>query len=129
MIEKLINKPIAVTMSLIALVILSVMAIQLIPVSIAPDVDIPKITVTINAGNYTARELENVAVKSLRNQLMQINNIDNIHAETKDGISNIYINCFALVKKSHFDKTSCTIDKFSISFNTTIYISFWINCL
>ena len=91
MIEKLINKPIAVTMSLIALVILSVMAIQLIPVSIAPDVDIPKITVTINAGNYTARELENVAVKSLRNQLMQINNIDNIHAETKDGISNIYI--------------------------------------
>ncbi len=91
MIEKLINKPVAVTMSLIAFVILSVMAIGLIPVSIAPDVDIPRITVSVNAPNYTARELENIAVKSLRNQLNQINNIENLYAETKDGNSNIYI--------------------------------------
>lgn len=91
MIKKLIDKPIAVTMSLVALVVLSITAMGLIPVSIAPDVDIPKITVNVSSVNMTARQLEDVAVKPLRNQLMQTNNITNLYAETKDGSSNIYM--------------------------------------
>ncbi len=91
MIRKLIDKPIAVTMSLIAIVVLSVTAIGLIPVSIAPDVDIPKVTVSVTDADMSARMLEEVAVAPLRSQLMQVNNLNSLHAETKDGSSNIYL--------------------------------------
>ena len=48
MIGKLIERPIAVTMSIIAIIVLGAVAIGLLPVSLMPDVDIPQITVQVS---------------------------------------------------------------------------------
>ncbi|MBR4883164.1 MAG: efflux RND transporter permease subunit, partial [Bacteroidales bacterium] len=58
MIGKLIERPIAVTMSVIAVLILGAVAIGLLPVSLMPNVDIPQITVQVNLKGSSARELD-----------------------------------------------------------------------
>lgn len=70
MIEFLIRRPIAVTMSFIAILVLGVFAMNFIPVSLMPDIDIPEITVQVSGANTTARELENTVVQPIRRQLM-----------------------------------------------------------
>ena len=45
MIKYLIHRPVAVTMILIALVVIGIVGIKNIPVSLMPDIDIPQITV------------------------------------------------------------------------------------
>ncbi|MBN1145201.1 MAG: efflux RND transporter permease subunit [Bacteroidales bacterium] len=85
MIKFLINKPIAVTMAFLALLALGVIAALRLPVSLMPDVDIPKITVQVNADNLSARELENAIVSQFRLQLMQVAHLADIRSETRDG--------------------------------------------
>ena len=84
MVKFLIHRPIAVTMSFIAILILGVVAAAWLPVSLMPDVDIPRITVHINAPDTPARELENGTVKSFRRQLMQVQHLADITSETRD---------------------------------------------
>lgn len=45
MLKKLIHRPIAVTMALIAIIILGLASANIIPVSLMPNIKIPKITV------------------------------------------------------------------------------------
>jgi multidrug efflux pump subunit AcrB len=85
MVKFLIQKPIAVTMSYISILILGFVAAAWLPVSLMPDVDIPRITVHISAPNTSARELENGTVKSFRRQLMQVQHLDEITSEARDG--------------------------------------------
>lgn len=91
MIRKLIERPIAVSMSLIALLVLGIVAINLIPVSLVPNIDIPQVTVQVSAIDMSTRELDEVVVKPLRNSLMQMNNMSSLTTETKDGVGNIYM--------------------------------------
>ena len=70
MFKGLIERPIAVTMSLIAVLVLGLLATTLLPVSLMPDISIPQITVQVSS-TLSARELEESVVKILRNQLMR----------------------------------------------------------
>ena len=81
----LIERPIAVTMSLIAVLVLGILATTLTPVSLMPNIAIPQITVQVTS-TLSARELEESVVKVLRNQLMQVPNLEEITSETRDGI-------------------------------------------
>ncbi len=85
MVRFLINKPIAVTMTFLALLVLGIIATLRLPVSLMPDVDIPKITVHVSAENLSARELENAIVGQFRLQLMQVAHLADIKSETRDG--------------------------------------------
>ncbi len=87
MIKFLINRPIAVIMTFIALVVLGVVAYRLIPVSLMPDIPIPEITVNVGYKNNSARELENAVVKPLRISLMQVAHLSEIKSETRNGLS------------------------------------------
>ena len=49
MLRTFLHRPIAVTMSLIAIVTLGVLAFQRIPVSLMPDIDVPRIVVQMSA--------------------------------------------------------------------------------
>jgi hypothetical protein len=84
MIRFLIRRPIAVTMSFIAFLALGIVAINYIPVSLMPDIDIPEITVQVSAPNTSARELENTVVKPLRRQLMQLSHLADITSEARN---------------------------------------------
>jgi len=85
MVKFLTNRPIAVTMTFIAILVLGVVASMQIPVSLLPDTDIPKITVQVTGKNMPARELENTVVRPLRRHLMQTAHLADIRSETRDG--------------------------------------------
>jgi multidrug efflux pump subunit AcrB len=79
-------------MTYIAILVLGVVSALRIPVSLMPDIDIPKISVQVSYANSSARELENTVVKPLRQQLMQIAHLEEIKSESSDGSAMIQIN-------------------------------------
>jgi len=87
LVKFLIYRPIAVLVSSLAMLIMGIIAAGLLPVSLMPDIDIPEVTVQISYPNTSARELENVVVKPLRNQLITLNRLSDIESETRDGSS------------------------------------------
>ena len=72
-------------MTYIALIVLGLVAATKLPVSLMPEIDIPKITVHINEPNMSARELENTVVKKLRHSLSQTNHLADITSEAMAG--------------------------------------------
>jgi len=85
MIKFLINRPIAVLMTFTAFFILGVITYLNVPVSLLPDIAIPEITVQISGKDRSARELENTVVAPIRQQLLQIGKLRDLHTETRDG--------------------------------------------
>lgn len=85
MIKFLIHKPIAVLMTTLCLLILGLYAFGFIPVSLMPDIDIPEITVQIDADNMSARQVEDAIVKNLRANLMQVSHLKDIKSESSNG--------------------------------------------
>jgi multidrug efflux pump subunit AcrB len=92
MVKFLLTRPVAVTMSFIAVLFLGMVSLQRLPVSLMPDIAIPEITVQLSSPNTSARELENSVVQHLRRQLMQVNHLEDIHSETTDGLATIRLN-------------------------------------
>jgi len=85
MVKFLINRPIAVIMSFLALIFLGLLTIFKIPVSLMPDIDIPEITVQIKYPSAPARTLESSIVTPIRRQLLQVGHLKDIESETRDG--------------------------------------------
>lgn len=81
--KSLIYRPIAVTMFLIALVVMGTLALQFIPISLMPDIDIPQITVQTSLPGYSAQEVEEKVVAQLRGQLMQVAGVKDIRSESR----------------------------------------------
>ncbi|MFA7134858.1 MAG: efflux RND transporter permease subunit [Bacteroidales bacterium] len=91
MIGKLIERPIAVTMSIIAIVVLGAVAIGMLPVSLMPEVDIPQITVQVSAPGYSAREIDNSILKNLKNQLRQVSALKELTSKANNNSGVIYM--------------------------------------
>jgi multidrug efflux pump subunit AcrB len=89
MVKFLIQRPIAVLMAFLALVIIGLITYFTLPVSLLPDIPIPDITVQVSMPNSSAREMENTVVTSLRRQLMQVTKLRDIRSETRDGSAQV----------------------------------------
>lgn len=87
MLNYLLKRPIAVFTISLALIILGIAASGKIPVSLMPDVPVPKITVQIDYPNTNARQLETNVVRPLRDQLLQVNKLKDVHSKTSDGFA------------------------------------------
>lgn len=85
MIKFLLQRPIAVFMAFTACFIVGWVTYFTLPVSLLPNIAIPEITVQVTAANTSARELENTQIKPIRQQLMQVAGLRDIHSETRDG--------------------------------------------
>ena len=83
MLRTLLHRPIAVTMSLIAIVTLGVLAFQRIPVSLMPDIDVPRIVVQMSAQGSSAREIEQQMVSPMRQQLSQVAGLKRIESTSR----------------------------------------------
>lgn len=79
--KKLLHRPIAVTMCLIAVVVMGCLALRYIPVSLMPDIDVPQITVQVSMPGYSAREIDRDVISPLRGQLMQVAGVKDIRSE------------------------------------------------
>ena len=85
MLKHLIDRPITVTMITLVVIVLGIVSIRLLPVSLIPDVAIPYITVQATSSELSAREMDESVLKPLRQQLIQINGLEDIVSEAKDG--------------------------------------------
>lgn len=72
-------------MTTLCVIILGLYAFGFIPVSLMPDIDIPEITVQIEAENMSARQVEDAIVKNLRSTLMQVSHLKDIKSESSNG--------------------------------------------
>jgi len=85
MLNKLLDRPVSVTMILLVFVVLGFVGIGRLPVSLIPDVDIPYVTVQASAQDLSARELNDAVVAPLRQSLVQIAHLKEIRSEARDG--------------------------------------------
>ncbi len=75
MLRYLLHRPVAVSVTLIALVGLSVLALLRLPVSLLPEQDVPLITVTVNYPNSPPMEIEQNILKPIRETLLATNGL------------------------------------------------------
>lgn len=85
----MLDRPVTVTMTLLVIMVLGVVSMKMLPISLIPDVDIPYITVQVSEPALSARELDETALKPLRQQLIQIHSLEDIVSEAKDGSGTI----------------------------------------
>ena len=85
MLKRLLDRPISVTMIMFTIVVLGIVSIRLLPVSLIPEVDIPYITVRAESPQMSAREMDESVIRTLRQQLMQMNAIEDMTSESRDG--------------------------------------------
>ena len=85
MVRFLIHRPVAVTMAFLALLLIGLATTSSLPVSLMPDIDIPVVSVRISSTDLPARQLENTVVKPLRNVLKDVNHVEKMKSETRDG--------------------------------------------
>lgn len=70
--QKIIHRPIAVTMIILAVVVLGIVAVVKMPVSLMPDIDVPRVTVEVSMPGYSAAEVEGKVITPLRLQLQRV---------------------------------------------------------
>ena len=87
MVKFLIQRPIAVLMTLSAFIGLGLICTFLLPVSLLPDIDIPEISIQISYSQLDAESLDKTIVKPIRTQLLQLSKLEEIHSESRDGSS------------------------------------------
>jgi len=72
-------------MAFLALLLIGLATTTSLPVSLMPDIDIPVVSVRISSTDLPARQLENTVVKPLRNVLKDVNHVEKMKSETRDG--------------------------------------------
>lgn len=82
----LIRRPIAVIMAFLAIFIIGLVSYLKLPVSLLPNIAIPQITIQTTQPNTSAREIENSIISPLRQQLLQVNGLDEITSTVNDGV-------------------------------------------
>jgi len=91
MLKKLLDRPIAVTMVLLVLMVLGVYSAISLPVSPIPELDVPRILVQVSAPDMGGREINHLIVDPLKRALMQMGHLQDIHAEAKDGMASVQL--------------------------------------
>jgi multidrug efflux pump subunit AcrB len=86
MLKTLIDRPITVTMGLLVIMVLGIVSIHQLPVSLIPEIDVPNITVQVNAADMSSKEIDEAVLRPLRQNLIQISNLDEFRSEARDGI-------------------------------------------
>lgn len=91
MIKYLIQRPIAVTMIIIAVVVVGIVGIRNIPVSLMPDIDIPQMTVQANVPGYSVQEMESRVVAPLRSQLARVPGVKSVSSDSRMDVGSILL--------------------------------------
>ena len=78
MVKFLLQRPIAVTMTFVAIMLLGFATFNQLPVSLLPSIPIPEINVQATAPELSAQQIDNGVAKPLRRQLMQVGGLKEI---------------------------------------------------
>ncbi|MBX2915959.1 MAG: efflux RND transporter permease subunit [Cyclobacteriaceae bacterium] len=75
MLRYLLSRPIAISMSLLVALALSVLAYRALPVSLLPALDVPQITITVKYPNGSPEEIEQSILKPIRESMLTLSGI------------------------------------------------------
>ncbi|HAI74744.1 MAG TPA: AcrB/AcrD/AcrF family protein, partial [Microscillaceae bacterium] len=84
LIYNLLNRPIAVCTTVVSLCVLGILALQNLPISLLPDIEIPEITVRVNYPNHSGREIHQLVTLPIKKQLQLLNNLQHLDAISQD---------------------------------------------
>ena len=87
----LLQRPVAVLLSCFLLVLLGVAALRVLPVSLLPDVEVPRMTVQLRLSGTAAEVMENTVVRPLRGALARTSGLKDIRSIVSDGQGFIYL--------------------------------------
>lgn len=82
MIRYLLQRPIAVLLSFTVLCIFGLLALNLLPISLLPNVDVPQIVVKVNYPNMAAEVLEAEVIRLLRESLVGVSGLKDIESQS-----------------------------------------------
>lgn len=84
MVEFLIKRPIGVIMVVFALITLGIINGYKLPVSLLPDISIPRITIQIDYPGTSSRYIESSVTRPIRESLLQLNKLESLESRTMD---------------------------------------------
>ncbi len=87
----LLNRPVAVLLTTLAAIVLGLLAAGQLPVSLLPEVGIPRVSVQVSYPNAAARTVEDAVVAPLRNTLLQVNNLSGIRSRAREEAAVLYL--------------------------------------
>lgn len=85
MINYLMKRPIAVTMILVAIMVIGMIGIRNMPVSLMPDMDVPQVTVQASMPGYSAQEMEQKVIAPLRLNLSRVAGVKSVNSDSRMG--------------------------------------------
>ncbi|MEO1263791.1 MAG: efflux RND transporter permease subunit [Bacteroidota bacterium] len=80
MVRFLINRPTSVFIVYVAFIILSIISIQYLPVSLLPEIDVPRIKILIEGNDRSVNEIEYQILAPLRQKLLQLDGLEDIQS-------------------------------------------------
>ena len=80
MVKFLINRPVAVFLSFLGILFFSFLALQRLPVSLLPNIEVPAIIVKVNYPNNPPSIIENNILKPIRISLNTLNNLKSVES-------------------------------------------------
>lgn len=91
MIRYLLQRPIAVLLSFTVLCIFGLIALNLLPISLLPDVDVPQIVVKVTYPNTASEALEAEIIRPLRETLAGISGLKDIESRSSNHRGILYL--------------------------------------
>jgi HAE1 family hydrophobic/amphiphilic exporter-1 len=89
--EFCVNRPVAVTMRIVALVLLGWVCLERLPIDLLPNVSIPTVTVITNWPNVPPEELETEITRPVEEAVSTADNIYAITSSTTEGTSRVSV--------------------------------------
>lgn len=85
MLQFLVRRPIAVILSFIAASAIGLLLFFYTPISLLPNIPIPEITVHLTYPGTSAKDMERIVVKQMRQSLLQVNHLKDIESHAQFG--------------------------------------------
>lgn len=91
MVKYLIKRPVAVTMIVIAVMVMGIFGTMSLPVSLMPAIDIPQVTVQADIPGYAVQDMEKRVVAPLRSQLAHVPGVKSVSSDSRMGVGSILL--------------------------------------
>ncbi|WP_035455972.1 efflux RND transporter permease subunit [Algoriphagus terrigena] len=89
MIRFLLERPIAVTMSFLALMVFSVIVFRLLPISLLPPIDVPQIVVKVTYPNASPESIEQNVLQQIREGLITLSGLEEMESKAGSEIGTV----------------------------------------
>lgn len=91
MVRFLIQRPIAVLLTLFGLLAFSILAIKDLPISLLPSIEVPSVIIKVDYPNNPARIIENNVLKPIRNELNTLNGLKSMESTASSEAGSLYL--------------------------------------